>query len=149
MPTTFEQRLPVTVSLIVIEYLPVNSQFVDEALRFPWLAKGGPGNANSTSHRWPNPVVVPLMPKRPEPANVTASVGVQENVAGGTAGARWPLVPPPLGETTAMFKGAEPKMIVPPVNSSVKGCEKAGTEAKNTIVNASRDLIAVSIVAAA
>jgi hypothetical protein len=32
MPTTFEQRLPVTVSLIVIEYLPVNSQFVDEAL---------------------------------------------------------------------------------------------------------------------
>ena len=39
-------------------------------------------------------------------------------------------------------------MIVPPVNSSVKGCEKAGTEAKHTIVNASRDLIAVSIGAA-
>ena len=109
MPTTFEQRLPVTVSLIVIEYLPVNSQFIDEALRFPWLAKGGPGNANPTSHRWPNPVVVSLMPKRPEPANVTASVGVQESVAGGTGGARWPLVPPPLGKTTAMFKGAERK----------------------------------------
>ena len=113
------------------------------------MAKGGPGNATSTSHRWPNPVVVPLMPKRPEPANVTVSVGVQESVAGGTAGARWPLVPPPLGETTAMFKGAEPKMIVPPVNSSVKGCEKAGTEGKHTIVNASPHLIAVSIGAAA
>jgi hypothetical protein len=48
-----------------------------------------------------------------------------------------------------MFKGAEPKMIVPPVNSSVKGCEKAGTEGKHTIVNASPHLIAVSIGAAA
>jgi hypothetical protein len=65
MPTTFEQRLPVIVSRILIENLPVNSQFADEALRFPWLAKGGPGNTNSTSHRWPNSVVVPPMPKGP------------------------------------------------------------------------------------
>ena len=41
MSTTFEQRLPVTVSLIVIEYLPVNTQFADEALRFPWWRKEG------------------------------------------------------------------------------------------------------------
>jgi len=33
MPTTFEQCLPVTVSLIVTKYLPANSQFADEALR--------------------------------------------------------------------------------------------------------------------
>jgi hypothetical protein len=57
------------------------------------------------------------MPKRPEPAKVTASVGVQESVAGGIVGARWPLVPPPLGEI-AMCRGAEPKLIVPPVDSS-------------------------------
>jgi len=44
MPTTFEQRLPVTVSLIVIEYLPVNSQLIDEALRFPWLAADSEGS---------------------------------------------------------------------------------------------------------
>jgi len=106
VPTALEQRLPVTVSRTVIANLPVNSQFIDEALRFPWFAKGGPGNTSSTPHRWPNCVVVPRIAKGWEPANVTASVGVQESDAGGTAGATLPLVPPPFEESTAICSGA-------------------------------------------
>jgi len=84
------------------------------------------------------------MPKGPAPTNVTASVGLQENVAGGSVGARWPLVPPALAEPTAMFIGAMPKMTVPPVSSSLKLCENAGSDAINKIVSVSRDLITTS-----